>query len=390
MLGKLKGWLKLLIHKKSIFYRKLILFFPGRPIYKMFSWKIESNRISQFLNLSFASSSTDTFEIPFTTKKSEMTKSNRNFGLLFPPLVERSHQKVQGDMWFAYSESLTESGNSFTDMSSILDPALFDEPSISKVISSFVELGVQSVIVDANSAITKPSLLEKKLEIMRHMDLAIIVDIPDLYKCRGGVDKLTAWMRIANLVIIHNSRLLVSGQKKNILLWPGFPFPESKYSIEWSAKGRDLSIMGYGHRQRDLFVKQAIRHKLMTSNSLHSNTAQENLEYFYMDYISRLRDTRISFANGFINLKESIVVGRAIESILSNSLLLYEDGSDLDYFLTPYSDYIPVYNLPDFIEKVLYFQNNPHHAEIIAKRGLLNLKTQYSSGSFWREVQKIF
>jgi len=99
-----------------------------------------------------------------------------------------------------------------------------------------------------------------------------------------------------------------------------------------------------------------------------------------------LSEDKFVFTNGYRNRHESQIIAKTTEVLLVRSLLLYESGSQLDYFFTPYSHYLPVCNVPDLVEKVNFLQNNPSVADEIIIKGRKHLLENYNTKLFWGQV----
>jgi hypothetical protein len=81
------------------------------------------------------------------------------------------------------------------------------------------------------------------------------------------------------------------------------------------------------------------------------------------------------------------LVGKVIEAVLTGTTVLYETGSWISKFLTPYEHYVPVYNKLDLFEKANYLLENPEVSASIAKAAYDFYTTHYSSNRFWHQVQ---
>jgi hypothetical protein len=107
----------------------------------------------------------------------------------------------------------------------------------------------------------------------------------------------------------------------------------------------------------------------------------------FWEYLEFTSSAQIMFANGFLYPKESILVGKVIEAVLTGTTVLYETGSWISKFLTPYEHYVPVYNKLDLFEKANYLLENPEVSASIAKAAYDFYTTHYSSNRFWHQVQ---
>lgn len=224
---------------------------------------------------------------------------------------------------------------------------------------------------------------------VRENNIAIVVDLVDVFKMYGGNSTLEFFSNRADFLICHNSRLNVGKYfVGRSLIWPSLPYPESFYLERHSQERHGLLIPGAQHRGRQYYVKYAKRHGLEFFDSLFSRSNQTSGQYSYENYTKRLCKADMVFTNGYKNRRESQVIGRVSEVMLAKSALLYESGSDIDYFFSPYSDYVPVINLADFVDKVNYLINNPLHMEKIAQSGHATILNKFSTSKFWSTIFK--
>lgn len=389
MFSRLSNFINVLRYFASLYSRILRISWPTKLVYRVLYRRRELNLIiSATRNIAV----TEDSSVPFllgAPKNMVPDNSPHRFGLLLRKFVSRSKRDVESDMYFAYSQSLTDIGHTYSDMSALLTLESTESTTVTRIIHEHVDAGIEHVILDGNCFLMDRFGLLEKIKRIKRKSLGIIVDIPDCYQSKEGYSRMLEWTKYADVVVVHNSRLHVPSSVQNILLWPGFPFPELKYESKWSNKTKDFSILGYEHRQREIFARKAATLGLLSFNFLHSNKQLENVRSSYIDYIAQLKEVRMTFSNGYINSRESIIVGRALESMLCNTLLLYENGSDLDFFFSPYSDYIQIYSLADFVEKSTFLMNNLTYAEQIATHGFRTYRNKYNSRKFWENVLKI-
>lgn len=214
-----------------------------------------------------------------------------------------------------------------------------------------------------------------------------IVFLGDLRKTRG-LGQLLDFVGNVDLVIHFNplisERDLGSASEKT-LLWPGLPYPEEKMrGFLTREKKQVLSISGQNYRYRSIYSDYCGRHGLPLLDA-----KQENKQYpfqNFLDYLDFVSTAQIMFANGYMYPKESILVGKVIEAILTGTTVLYESGSWIDRFFIPYEHYVPVYNRVDLLQKSRYLLENPQISKAIAKRAHAFYLTTYSSEVFWSQV----
>lgn len=243
------------------------------------------------------------------------------------------------------------------------------------------------IILDGNvPANSHGQFTNSHLEDFHKAGIRIVVDIPDCYYSQDGRDKIDYWLRHSDLVIIHNSRFENIISSHRVMLWPGFPIAYNPYFTMWTDKKDQISFTGSNHRNREDYKQRVGYSGIKVTDLMHSRERPTNSISRYSDYLCPLKESKFAFANGFISNKESIIVGRAIETIASGGLLLYEVGSDLNFFFTEYQDFIPVLNIPDFIEKLSFLGKNETVAKSIASSGSKVLFEEFSSSNFWHQI----
>jgi spore maturation protein CgeB len=143
-------------------------------------------------------------------------------------------------------------------------------------------------------------------------------------------------------------------------------------------------MQGTSHRERSLYFQAAQSAGLPIINQHHDRVKPTLTHYSYLQYIKAIKSSKYVFTNGYLNSRESIVVGRAFETLATGGVLLYERGSKLSMFYQEYSDFVPVHNISDFIEKMNFLLNNSHISHDIGKRASVRTFCSYNSNIFWK------
>lgn len=363
--------------------RVALLYFPGEKLWRLFH-KREVNKIAHlrddFLNQTnrgnFLESSgriTSMGQLPMAQKNNRLV-----IGLGVPRFVFRSGISVESDVFFMFSRSVTEFGGNFIP--------LLDKVAINTN-RDFRKSSIDLLLIDGNIPIERqPSIVQELLESPIRRP-PILVHIGDIYFSQDGLEKLDYWVSNADHIVLHNSRVPTSYLNRfSILLWPFFPLPEKLYSLGKNNVNGDCLILGSQHRQRNYFIDYARKRGVMIDDRSHSRSYQSKILNSYEEYIRTIREAKMLFTNGYINRKESIIVGRAGEAFLAETLLLYEKGSDLSFFFSEYKSYLPVRNVHDFVEKVSYINQHPEQALKLTNHALFEFSENYSSDSFWQWV----
>jgi spore maturation protein CgeB len=170
------------------------------------------------------------------------------------------------------------------------------------------------------------------------------------------------------------------------MLWPGFPIAYSPYRSKWAKKRVQISFTGTNHRNRSTYRDGAVRAGIEVPDLMHNRNNPNNSIQKYSEYLRPLKFSKFAFSNGYLSSVESIIVGRALESLACGSVLLYEAGSDLNFFFSEYQDFVPILNVPDLIEKVYFLSENDTLAQTIADNGQKKMLSEFSSSNFWELV----
>jgi hypothetical protein len=301
----------------------------------------------------------------------------------------RSGVKVESDLFFCYQNAILAVGGKSHHLE-IRNSCLFidneDTPIQIWEISNFLDL----IVIDSNQMVSEDIPTLKILQSIQDAGVPIVVEIPDCYYFNGGLELIRFWQNLGFFIVIHNSRFKrIASHSKTLLIWPGFPISPTNYFLEWEKKTTPIGIFGSSHRQRNHFAKILLKNNLDSIVSLHTRKSLDQPFVQYQSYIDYLRNCEIVFTNGHVSGQESIIVGRALETMASGSVLIYEAGSDLDSYFTPYEHFVPVWNLYDFLEKVKFLQNNRSIGKDIGIRAHAHLSQHYGPEQFWGRIIKL-
>jgi hypothetical protein len=347
-------------------------------------WQIRRHGISSYeiLTQTYLNSSQTT---PTVTRQLNLPR----VALALPIEASRFGINMEGEMLFAYRNSLLSLGIEALILDPMCDLEDLDQAQ-SRILAQLSENGIQVLVLQGDNRLNdSPIFSAEFVAKIRNNNIAIVVDLVDVFKIYGGNSTLEFFSDRADFLICHNSRLNVDKYfVDRSLIWPSLPYPESFYIERHSPKRHGLLIPGAQHRGRQYYVKYAKKHGLDFVDSLFSRSNQTSGQYSYENYTNRLCKADMVFTNGYKNRRESQVIGRVSEVMLAKSALLYESGSDIDYFFLPYSDYIPVINLADFLDKVNYLINNPRYMDKIAYSGHVTILNKFSTSKFWSTIFK--
>lgn len=361
------------------------LVFPGVILYRPFFKLLEGKRLHRNSHEPILSASYQNMtEMDFLIKA--IQPQRKNVALALPKMATRYGFAMEGEMLFAYKNSLLSMGIEPL----IVNPDLNSTNSNSRndLFALLIDHRTEVLIFQGDTMLKGSQFLDEKfIRQVRDSGIAIVVDLVDCFITRGGQYVVDFYLDKADFLICHNSRLQLHGNfVNNSLVWPSLPYPEKFYFDRHVEKPEGLLIPGSNHRDRKYFARYAKKYKLDSRQRMFSNSDNSSARYSYSDYVDSLCKAMLIFTNGYKSRHESQIIGRVTETMLANSTLLYESGSDINYFFEPFKDYIPVHNLPDFVEKARYLLNNPHEARRFAANGLDTMLKKYSTEVFWDRI----
>lgn len=291
----------------------------------------------------------------------------------------------------AYESSARHFGHQTYFLDTLYAREFIKPESLSKVLLS---VNTTHLVILGDTKLSEhPGMSKELLRMLRARNIKVIVVLMDLLFSSKtmGVELVDFWKDEADALVVHNSRILEYFPKlENVLLWPSLPYVETESIFNAvTEKSIDLLIPGSGHRQRQLFSNYAKKHGIKVVSELSSRVSHDSQVYLWESYIHRLKEARLVFTNGYRNRRESQVIARTSEVMLSKSVLMYEKGSDIDYFFKPYYDFIPVLSLPDLVEKSRFLLANYGISSQIALNGYNTILDKFSSKRFWESLNLI-
>lgn len=359
--------LKFHVHRKL---RGFLLRFPPRFFWKITLFQVERRKITSSLRIkqeSYPHRNESILKFPQLT-----------FALLFPHMVRRSGILVESDIFFCYSETLRDIK---------LQTHAFSLTQLYENDMLLKSNNVDILIIDGNCFYSSElELVRNQTQLQRLRGVRVIVDLPDCNFSQDGQAQIDFWNMHADLVIYHNPLMKIPGKSSKFLLWPGFPIPIAFYELPWEMKKDKLLMQGSTHRQREIFYHGARRAKLPIVSRQHNRNNISNIPEKYTEYIENIKSTKYIFTNGYLNFRESVIVGRAFETLASGSVLLYENGSGLSTFYNEYSDFLPINNVADLIEKFEFLSSNAGTAMAIGLNAKTRTRELYNSRIFWSTV----
>ena len=368
-----------------MFVRYLRLHYPSDWIYRVVFLTLIRNQ----LKIAIKPSPTSLVE---NKSDANRYKSLRDFqskkvALALPLTARRFDFLMEGEMLFAYNNSLLGVGVEALKFDSEEEPTNLTHRR-AEVLSELLNNQIEILILQGDSKLNNSRVFNKELiHDIRKRNIAVVIDLVDCFVTRDGQRTLDFFYDKVDFIVYHNSRLKIEKSFLNkSLIWPSLPYPESFYLRHHSEERFGLLVPGSSHRDRKFYVDRAKKKDLSFSDSLFSKSDSSAATYSYETYVKRLCQSRLVFTNGYKNHRESQVIGRVTEVMLAKSTLLYESGSDINFFFSEYQDYVPVFNIPDFTYKANYLLGHPSEAEQIASNALSTMLDKFSTIKFWTKV----
>ena len=94
----------------------------------------------------------------------------------------------------------------------------------------------------------------------------------------------------------------------------------------------------------------------------------------------------MTFSNGYINPRDSLITGRFIESVLLNTLVFYEKCLDLEYFFIPKLHYVPIKNREELEDKIMQLSEDEELREGIVNCARDHYISRYGSDITYNEI----
>jgi len=308
--------------------------------------------------------------------------------LSIPEKVFYQNREVEYDFAWAISNSIPRAEH-VTYVRNIVDEGASEK--MIREASNACRSGEKSLLILWGIPLGQESSTVRKLHELHKLGerSRSIVFLGDVRKTRG-LGQIVDYVDKVDLVIHFNPLVLkneLGSFAGKTMIWPGIPYPEDKMEVlRFRQKRPVLSISGQSYRYRSIYINYCEKRGIpILDTSSRGATYPISSFWKYLDFVS---SAQIMFANGYLYPRESILVGKVIEAILTGTTVLYESGSWINRFLVPFEHFIPVYNKFDLIEKAQYLLENPEVAETIARNAYSFYTTHYSSRDFWSKVQK--
>ena len=366
----------------KIYYRIKIINRPDKYLGK-YSASINSKDI-EILKKRFIVKNILPFESKYSLKDYEGT-SNHNLKLmLFSSLLLNNSEKyVENDLTVNVLFSARNAGwtvKQYFGRPLKNSPHVIEKQRINEFDSFLKEFEPDILCMDSNFQINhKTFSYEALTNFKSKYNFKVLMFVPDF-----EVKKLKYWGS-EFVDFIQYSR--PSLRKKinfipdsKVICLPGVTYDESSF-LPGFKKVYDIYYSGSDTRQRKTFLDAAQNTDLKVRVLYGNRISDESPSYEL--YKEELSKSSMTFSNGYITKKNSLIAGRFIESILSQSVCLYEECLDVNTFFQPYLHYVPVKNIHDFVKSAQYLKLNAERLNTISTESYNYYMKNYSSKLFW-------
>jgi hypothetical protein len=237
--------------------------------------------------------------------------------------------------------------------------------------------------IDSNSSINHKTFnCENLLNLKKKYGFKVLMFVPDF-----DLRKINYWMNtlvdLAQYSRPSLSYLISNIPEEKLVCFPPCPYKEfDTYTKD--SREIDIFYSGSDTRQRRVFINAAYEAGLIVDSNF--GNKESSLSPSYLDFMKKMRQSKMTFSNGYISKNNSLVAGRLIESMISRTVCLYEDCEDIQKFFEPYVHYVPVTNINNFVVQAQFLKKNKNYLEFLSDNAFDFLKENYSAKLFWNFV----
>jgi hypothetical protein len=213
----------------------------------------------------------------------------------------------------------------------------------------------------------------------RH-NLKVVFFAPDF-----SLKKYLYWDNVADIFVMSRpSKLqeLPRSITEKVLLQPGVPYANNLFKS--AEKNLDFAFVGSPSRGRKFFLEGLS--KLPIETQIEFSGKSEGRLTRYVDYLEIVSRARMTFSNGYINPRDSLITGRFIESVLLNTLVFYEKCLDLEYFFIPKLHYVPIKNREELEDKIMQLSEDEELREGIVNCARDHYISRYGSDITYNKI----
>jgi len=342
-----------------------------------------NSRDIEIFNKKFKIQNTENFN-NYSLKNYKKTSSHSNKLLLFSSLLLNDSEKfVDNDLTVNVMSSARNSGwavRQYFGSPLKNSPYVLEKERISEFENILNEFEPDILCMDSNFQIHhKTFSYEALINFKKKYGFKVLMFVPDF-----EVKKLKYWgTEFADFIqysrpSLRNKINFITDSK--LICLPGITYDESSFISNFE-KEYDIYYSGSDTRQRKIFLNAAQNTNLKVK-AIYGNRMSDKSPNYEL-YKVELSKSRMTFSNGYITKKNSLIAGRFIESILSQSVCLYEECLDVNTFFQPYLHYVPVKNIHEFVKSAQYLKLNLERLKTISSESYDYYMENYSSKLFW-------
>jgi hypothetical protein len=341
-------------------------------------------------NITFLSGSCAKKQDIFTTNYDMKNSSIGKISVVMPKYIDCNVGNIQSDITSHIIRSAKET---------LLDVDIFFSDDISysnhsskgmKIFKEYLlKESLDCIVIDGNYIPKhKKSINSEFLNQIRiEHKVKVVTVIADCYDV--SLNTLGYWVESSDLVVVFSNckkhmDKLNDYEKSKVFFAPFLPFCENSF-VGNLEKDIDMGYIGSRTRNRELFMDFALSNGMDVYLRFHDRSTKLGLSID--EYIQLIKRTKITFNNGWVGAGEDIMTGRTAESILANTLLMYEHNNSLmyDYFI-PFIHFIPVSNVHQFMCYSQFFLENEDLMTSMTKSTKEFYINHYSSKKFWTKL----
>jgi hypothetical protein len=219
--------------------------------------------------------------------------------------------------------------------------------------------------------------------LKKRYNLKIVFFAPDF-----SLKKYLFWNDIADIFVMSRpSKLQELPQSiiHKILIQPGIPY--STHLLMGAEKSIDFAFVGSPSRDRKFFMAGLSKFPIKTQIEFAGKTEGRFTQY--SDYIEVISRARMTFSNGYINPRDSLIAGRFIESVLVGTLVFYENCPDLEFFFRPGLHYVSVKSRREFENKIMQLNADEELRKGIADCARNHYLQKYGSTIMYKHILEL-
>jgi hypothetical protein len=312
--------------------------------------------------------------------------NNMRLVVFSPQFFHNSAKFVENDLTINVIGSAIESGievKHFFGNQSDNSPFNLENERFQSFEQLISEFQPHVLAIDSNFSITHQTFnYNNFLNLKNKYGFKVLMFVPDF-----ELRKLNYWIKdLVDLTQYSRPSLrhLISNiPDRKLICFPPCPYKNSEFA---SNKDREIDIYysGSDTRHRRLFINAAYEAGLNVDSNFGHKEAGSSPSY--LEFMRNMSRAKMTFSNGYISKNNSLVAGRFVESIISNTVCLYEDCPDIRAFFEPYKHFVPVSNIHNFVMQAQFLRKNQNYLDYLSETAFEHFQVNFSARAFWSYV----